>query len=266
MVVVHDLGNLGFPLISKVLDATGLLVPIKIRVLRIENVPRPPHLVGDFAVFHAARGVTERAAVMERGQQFHVVVLANGRGNLAVDIPFRPHVLGVPAIHLAVPEQEPIVMNQTDAAEFRAGLVHQADPFVRVELRCREERDEILVTEFVKRPVFLRVVRVDALFVRPRSLVQIPDIVRPAMCRHRVDAPMRVDTELGVLQPLRDFMARQGIPIGLILCLIGPSDSRKTLTQGNGDDDLQSFHVQFVLCSDSRCRVAAFGSFTCGIR
>ena len=95
---------------------------------------------------------------------------------------------------------------QANATEFGPRFVHQPYPLIRIEFRSREHGDEVFVAELLQRAVFLGVVGIDTLLICLRSFIQIADIVGAAMRRYRVHAPMRVDTELGILQPLRNLL------------------------------------------------------------
>src|SRR5918994_421766 len=121
-----------------------------------------------------------------------------------------------------------------------AGPLEQLGPRVRIELLRGELRDKVLVTERGGMAVGL-----DVVFVLRRSLaihvVGIPGAVRTAG-GNRVDPPMRVDPELGVLEPLRRCMPPEPPPaplegschVALTILRHGSRSSRAALRAGRG--------------------------------
>ena len=102
-ILVDHLIHFRLPLVGEFFGRTGECRPVEVRVRRIKHVPVLTHLVGDIVFLHRAGAISEGAAVMEGSQELHIIVLAYGRGDFAVDIPLGPHVLRIPTAYLTIP-------------------------------------------------------------------------------------------------------------------------------------------------------------------
>ena len=130
----------------------------------------------------------------------------HGHGKFANQIALRPHLFGVDGRHIAVPHGEIVVMLGGGDDVFRAGLLKQVCPFIRVKFFAGEQRDEILVAEFLLRPEMFRV----PFLIRGIHVFLIPLVV---IRGDGIDAPVHEQSELRVLKPCgRLVILRDRIP------------------------------------------------------
>ena len=109
-----------------------------------------------------------------------------------------------------IPHREAVVMLADGPGKLCAGLPEEVGPLIRVEALGPEHRDEVLVAEFRRRPICPNVVLVlrRALAVH---VVRVPRDVGP-VGRDRIYAPMGVDAEFGVAEPLWGLVSPERIP------------------------------------------------------
>ena len=183
----------------------GGRIPVEVRIRRVKDVPTlflPLTQQG----FVLCIKPTVRTIVMETGQDLHTGIRApQGCDQFAVEIPLGAHLLGIPSRVLAVPQTESIVMYHSDARIPGAGAHDKVCPLIRIEFFCLELLDKVLVPKFGLSAIRGNVMVKDILPTRLLVIHQTP----VPLClkgRHRVDAPVAVETQLGIQQPFRNFV------------------------------------------------------------
>ena len=203
LILIDHFLDLAFPGVREVFPfCSRFLVPVEVVVFRVVDIPRLLDLQRGLGLGHESRCIAEGAFVMERGEQFHVVVLADCLGDLAIDIALRAFLHRIPFGELGIPQTETVVVNQQNAAELRPRFMHQPHPLVSVELLGREHRHEVLIAELIEHTVFLDMVGIGALHVFVGTTVEIFDVIRTTEGRHRKDTPVRIDPKLCIFHPL----------------------------------------------------------------
>ena len=204
-VVVDNLFDLVAPFGEELLVRFCLRVSVEIGILRIEDVPA--FLAAPLLQLLAPREEPAIAAEMvEASQDFEVLVLlAEGGRQLAVDVALRPHLRRVPAVELRVPQAEAIVMDNRDADVLCARTAEDPRPLGGIELLRLELRYEVLVPDLRLSAVGCDVVFEDVVAASLRVVHQPPIPLR-AIGGDAVDAPVRIEAQLGVDQPRGRFV------------------------------------------------------------
>ena len=179
-----------------------------------------------------ARGVAHpRVVRVEPLGQRVVQPVAQVRGvgarrgeELLDDVAFRAELDRVASGDLRVPKGEPLVMLGRQHVVLSARVLEQLDPALRVPLGGGEHRDEVVVVEALA--VRLRVVGVRRI-VGILQVLPVPlGVFLADRCPagHRVDAPVDEDAELGVVEPVRRLVGRQG-RVGS--CVVGHAEGER---------------------------------------
>ena len=188
---------------------------------RIENIPCLPHGVCDVVAPHASCGIPKASSVVKGCKKFHVIVLTYCLGNFSIDVTAGPHSSRIPPVYFTVPEEEGVMMDQAYASKLCTSVVHDMNPIICIKLWCRKKWDKVLVSKFFEWPVFFGVIGVNAFCISPRPFVQVAHVIGTTVSRYRVNAPMRVHTELCVLDPFRKWVLGKRLPsrFKVLLCV-----------------------------------------------
>ena len=119
----------------------------------------------------------------------------------ADDVFFWAHVHGVPAGVLRVPEIEIVVVHAHAHEVFCAGFFIKVHKKVGIELVGLPGGDDVFESEFRRMPVVL-----DVILVLPLALDIHVSRVPVAAFSGRLRSPMGPDAELGVAEPVRNFI------------------------------------------------------------
>ena len=143
----------------------------------------------------------------------------NGDGELADNVTMRTHLGGGPVGDVGGVHGEAVVMLSDGDDVASASVFEELGPFLRIPFGGGEERDEILVAEFVLGAEALNVFGEGGIFL----LIHVAGIPLVLRAGNGIDAPMNEDAEFGILIPLRHLEAAQGIPVGAKGAVIGLS-------------------------------------------
>ena len=160
-----------------------------------------PGLVGPMAALEPG----EAGAEMFGNTEAQAILL---RGPLPFthDIAVRPHIEGIPAMQLRVPQEEVVVVRSHADEILRAGLLVEPHQTVGIPLLRLPQRDDVLIAKFRRMAVMVRVIGV-VLVARFVHAAGIPVAVH----RHRLRAPMRPNAELCVPKPFGIMVVGQRI-------------------------------------------------------
>mgnify|MGYP006987139474 CR=1 FL=1 len=169
---------------------------------------------------------------MHRHYHFQVL-LSYCISQQACKVKLRTHILCIPRIDLTCPHGEAVMMLCNRSGIFRSGISEKLSPFIRVEstsLRFEPGFKLYIITlqvicpgdEIVVRPVGRCTINLFMMRILPRSFhVHVAGIPFVCIGRYRVDSPVKIDSEFGILKPLGsriDFLQRFEVrQIGLSL-------------------------------------------------
>ena len=137
-------------------------------------------------------------------------IFLRGRLPFAHHVAMRPHLHGIPAMHLGIPQKEIVVMRAHADKIFRAGLFVELHQFFRLPFLGFPEWNDVLpsirgrMTE--PRKVIL-VIRTWSFVLAGLAIDLIGDIhlarIPVTLLGHSLRSPVRPDAELGFPEPLR---------------------------------------------------------------
>ncbi len=147
--------------------------------------------------------------MVEGGDKFHSP-LFNCLLQFSHHIPFGPLLIGVPAGQCTIPHGKSIMVFGHRSGKLCTRLQEQLSPLIRIEFFRLEHADERFIPHFCRITKVLQVV----LILIGSFLIHVMWIPRSvgAFGRHGIPPPVRVNSELCILKPLRGRMTAQGIP------------------------------------------------------
>ncbi len=177
--------------------------------------------------------------VVERGDELQAPLL-DRLLQLPGDVAVRSYLDRIPRGDLRIPHRKVVVMHRHWAGEFRPGPGEEIGPGLRVELLGRELRNNVLVADLGLIAETLLMVGKDRV-LRDVHLVTVPlAALRAVLTTDRDRPPVRVDTELGVAEPLGVLMPLERFPRRLERSR--PAGRRRILGTVSGEAEVCAEH------------------------
>ncbi|MBA7585993.1 hypothetical protein ES708_27988 [subsurface metagenome] len=171
------------------------------------------------AFFKLIRGliISPVKCVMKGGYEFHAT-LPHGFCQFPDDIPFRPHIHGIPFGKITVPHGEAVMMLCHETCKSCPGFFEQVSPLIRIKLFCSKQGNEILIPEFGGVTPMLPVVivkSISSIFVIER--IHQPGVPFVFPGRHGIGSPVCINAKLGIQEPFRAFIGLERFPGSFVL-------------------------------------------------